>query len=158
RFQGFRIGRLYADLKLDETRTHPADQFQLILPEKIRRYLEMKVGNAVVMLQNILPDLHGVFMPAVKSTVHKFHLGDSVIQEKLQFLFYQTETAEPEFPVDGGKTVAAGKRASPAALIVYDPVLKIFRIFIDKGDPVKINRFPEPVVNDRVFFPEDNPG
>ena len=84
------------------------------------------------MFQNIFPDCHSMFMFTVKSTVHKFHLWNSVIQEKLQFFFDQFQIPETKFLIYGRQTVATGKRASPAALIINDSVLKFLQMLINK--------------------------
>ena len=45
-----RIGGLHADLQLDEAEAHVPDQRQHLPVQQIRRYLEMKIGHAVVVL------------------------------------------------------------------------------------------------------------
>ena len=128
-----RVGRLDSDLQLDQSRTHPADQFDFLLIQKICCHLKMKICNAFIMLRYILPDRHGMVMLTVKCPVHKFHLRHFMIDKKLQFFFYQFYLSEPETFIYGRKTVTAGKWTSSAGLIVNDPVLKIFDMFIYKG-------------------------
>ena len=88
----------------------------------------MKVRHSIVMVFYILPDRHGMVMFTVKGTVYKFHLGYLVIQEKLQFFFfYQGKIPEPQFLINRGQTIAAGKRTPPAAFIINDPITKSSR-------------------------------
>ena len=47
---GIRIGGLDADLQLNEAGAHVPDQRQHLPVQQIRRYLEMKIGHAVVVL------------------------------------------------------------------------------------------------------------
>ena len=131
---GIRIGGLDADLQLDEPRPHPADHFQLLLVEQIRRHLKMEVGNAVVMVQDMLPNPQGMLSPAVKGPVHEFYLGDLPFQKEIQLLFHQGKAPEPHRLINGGQAVAAGKGAAAAALIINDPVFKAGHILIIKGD------------------------
>ena len=63
-----------------------------------------------------------------KTALKKFHLWNSVIQEKLQFYFDQFQIPETKFLIYGRQTVATGKRASPAALIINDSVLKFLQM------------------------------
>ena len=92
----------------------------------------MKIGDPVVVIQNILPDSHGMAFFTVKSPVHKFNLGHLIFQKKIQFLFYQLQVPEPHRLVNRGQAVAAGKRAASAALIIEDSVFKLLQILIDK--------------------------
>ena len=73
-------------------------------------------------------------MLTVKRTVHKLDLRHPVIQEKLQFFLNQFKIAESELLINRRKTVTAGKRTSPAALIINNLVLKILQMFIYKSD------------------------
>ena len=59
----------------------------------------MKIRNTVVMFLDIIPDSHSMLMPAVKGTVHKFHLWHFMIQEKLQELGFLAKLQDYE-PVD----------------------------------------------------------
>ena len=61
----------------------------------------MEVGDSIVMFQNVPPDSQCMFSLAVKCAVHKFHLRNLVFQEKVQFLFYQIQTAEAHGFVNG---------------------------------------------------------
>ena len=131
---GIRIGGLDADLQLNESGPHPADHFQLLLVEQIRRHLKMKVGDTVVMIQDMLPDPQGMLPPAVKGPVHEFYLGDLPFQKEIQLLFHQRKAPEPHRLVDGGQAVAAGKGTAAAALIINDPVFKACHILIIKWD------------------------
>ena len=83
-----RIRRLHPDLQLCQSRTEAVQQGNLLFPQDIGRNLEMKIGDAIVMFVNILPDLHGMFVVTVKGTVNELHLFHVLIQEKLQFFFY----------------------------------------------------------------------
>ena len=84
------------------------------------------------MLCNIPPDCHGVIMFAVKGTVYKFDLWNLIVNKKLQFVFYKFDITEPKLLVYGRKTVAAGKRAPSAALIIDDTVFKLCKIAVCK--------------------------
>ena len=53
---GIGIGRLHADLKLDKPRTKALEQGKILLPQKIPSNLEMKIGDAVIVCSDILPD------------------------------------------------------------------------------------------------------
>ena len=92
----------------------------------------MKIGDPVVMLRNIPPDLHGMVMLAVESTIHKFDLRNFIINKKLQFLFYKLNITEPKLLIYGRKAIAAGKGASPAALIINNAVFKLCKIAVYK--------------------------
>ena len=121
-----RIGTLHANLQLDQPRPHPADQVQLFLIQKICRNLKMKVGDTVVMLQNMLPDCHGMTLFRIKRTVHKLNLRHLLFQEKVQFRKHQLQIPETNRLINGGETVAAGKRTSAAAFIINNAVFKSF--------------------------------
>ena len=96
-FQSLLIRRLDADLQLDQPRTHSTDQSDLLLCEKICADLKMKVGHPIIMVLDILPDFKSMALPAVKSSVHKFHLRNFGLQENLQFLFHQIQAFKSEF-------------------------------------------------------------
>ena len=88
---GLRICGLHPDLQLCQSRTEAVQQSNLFFPQNIGGNLEMKVGDTIVMFINILPDLHGMFMIAVKGTINKLHLFHVLIQEKLKFFLYDTD-------------------------------------------------------------------
>ena len=48
----------------------------------------MEVGDAIVMFINIPPDLHGMLVVTIERPVNELHLLYVLIQEKLQFSFY----------------------------------------------------------------------
>ena len=127
-----RIRWLHTDFQLNQSRAHLWHQLHLFLSKEICGNFKVKVCHTIIMFQNIFPDCHSMFMFTVKSTVHKFHLWNSVIQEKLQFFFDQFQIPETKFLIYGRQTVATGKRASPAALIINDSVLKFLQMLINK--------------------------
>ena len=151
------IRRLHANLQLNQSRPHGPHQFNLFLCQKICRYFKMKIGNTIIMLPDILPNLHRMTVTAVKCPVHKLHLGDLVFQEKLQFLFHQLQTSEAKLFIYGRQTVTAGERTSPAAFIIYDLMLKFFHIPIDKRNSVQIHDLsPGMVLNLSLFISPGN--
>ena len=78
-----RIGRLYADLQLDQSRSHLTDQRKFLLIQEISRHFKMKIRNPIVMLNQISPNLHRMSVLTVKRPVYKFHLRHFFIKEKL---------------------------------------------------------------------------
>jgi len=48
----------------------------------------MEVGDAIVMFINIPPDLHSMLVVTIERPVNELHLFYVLIQEKLQFSFY----------------------------------------------------------------------
>ena len=83
-----RIRRLYPDLQLCQSRTEAVQQGNLLFPQNVRGNLEMEVCDAIVMFVNIPPDLHGMFVITIERPVNELHLFYVLIQEKLQFSFY----------------------------------------------------------------------
>ena len=83
-----RIRRLYPDLQLCQSRTEAIQQGNLLFPQNIGGNLEMKVGDAIVMFIYIPPDLHGMLVVTIERPVNELHLFYVLIQEKLQFSFY----------------------------------------------------------------------
>ena len=83
-----RIRRLYPDLQLCQSRTEAIQQGNLLFPQNIGGNLEMEVGDAIVMFINIPPDLHGMLVVTIERPVNELHLFYVLIQEKLQFSFY----------------------------------------------------------------------
>ena len=83
----------------------------------------MKVCDPIVVFLDKTPDFHGMALFAVKGPIHEFHLGDAVLQEKGQLPLHPIQAPKPHRLINRRKTVAAGKGASPAALIVDNPVL-----------------------------------
>ena len=83
-----RIRRLYPDLQLCQSRTEAVQQDNLLFPQNVRGNLEMEVCDAIVMFVNIPPDLHGMFVITIERPVNELHLFYVLIQEKLQFSFY----------------------------------------------------------------------
>ena len=97
---GFGVRRLDSDFKLDQAGSHLFQQNQFLLIQKVSRYLKVKVRHPVIMLQDELPNLHRVALPAVKGSVHEFHLRDTLFQKKRQFLLYHVQIAETHGFVD----------------------------------------------------------
>ena len=87
-FDGLRIGGLYPDLQLCQSRTEAIQQGNLLFPQNIGGNLEMEVGDAIVMFINIPPDLHGMLVVTIERPVNELHLFYVLIQKKLQFSFY----------------------------------------------------------------------
>ena len=83
-----RIRRLYPDLQLCQSRTEAVQQCDLFFAQNVCRNLEMEVSDAIVMFVNIPPDLHGMLVVTIKRPVNELHLFYVLIQEKLQFSFY----------------------------------------------------------------------
>ena len=108
------IGRLYADLKLHSARSELIQKPDLLLIQNIRRDLKMKIGNAIVMCQQIFPDLHCMFFIAVKGTIYEFYLCHLLIEEKLQLPLHNGKIPQPDLLINGGQAVAAAKRAATA--------------------------------------------
>ena len=135
----FRVYRLYADFKLNQSGPHPAQQPDFFFIQYISGNFKMKICYAVIVLLNILPDCHSMVFFAVEGSVHKLHLGNLSFQKEIQLPFYQLQISEPDRFVDRGKAVAAGERAAPAAFIVYDSVLKIFQVFVGKWKFIHIH-------------------
>ena len=126
------IRRLHADLELDQSRAHRADQTDLFFIEKIRRHLKMKISRSVVMFREIFPDRHRMIVAAVERPVHKLHLRYFSVNKKLQFPLHKLRITEPQTFVDRRETVTAGKRASPAGFIIDDLMLKRIHILVDE--------------------------
>ena len=63
----------------------------------------MEIGDSVIMFLNVRPDLPCMRMITVECPVHKFYLRYLMIQEKLQFFFYQLRIPEPELFINGRK-------------------------------------------------------
>ena len=143
--QGVRIGGLHADLQLQKAGTKAPKQLQLLLRQNIRRDLKMEIGDAVVMLPEITPDLHGMGMAAVKGAVHELDLRHPFIQKKLKLLLHPRRIPETHRFINGGQTVAAAVRAAPAGFIIDDPVPKRIRLpvfFIKKRDLIQQKQRP----------------
>ena len=87
------IRRLHANLQLNQSRLMAPSIQSLPLSEDLQIF-QNEIGNTIIMLSDILPNLHCMTVTAVKCPVHKLHLGDLVFQEKLQFLFHQLQTSE----------------------------------------------------------------
>lgn len=73
---------------------------------------------------------------AVKGSVNKFYLGHLMLQKEFKFLFYNGKVPKAHLLVNGRKTIAAPKGASPGGFIINDLVLKQGQIIIEKGKPV----------------------
>ena len=98
--------------------------------------LKMEIGHAIVMFDQKLPDLHRMFMPAVKGAVHKFYLCDFLLQKKCQFFFHPLHIPEPQRLFHRRKTVAAPERTPSARFIIDDAVPEIFDASIAERNPV----------------------
>ena len=83
-----RIRRLHPDLQLCQSRTEAVQQCDLFFAQNVCRNLEMEVSDAIVMFVNIPPDLHGMLVVTIERPVNELHLFYVLIQEKLQFSFY----------------------------------------------------------------------
>ena len=83
-----RIRRLHPDLQLCQSRAEAVQQGNLLFPQDIGRNLEMKIGDAIVMFVNIPPDLHSMLVITIERPINELHLFHVLIQEKLQFSFY----------------------------------------------------------------------
>ena len=121
---GIRIGGLDPDLKLNKPRSECLQQFKILLPQKITADLKVKVGNTIIMLSNISPDLIGIIPVAVECTVHKLYLRHLSLNKKVQFFLRLFHTLDPDGTLDRGKTVTARKRAATDALIIQDLILQ----------------------------------
>ena len=143
------IGGLDSDFQLDQSRSHPSKQLQLLRRDQIRRDLKMEICLLIVMLRQILPDLHRMVFSAVEGSVHKFHLRHFMIQEELQLLFHQFHGAESQPLVNRRQTVTAGKRAAAAGFIIDDTIGKILQILIGKRHLAQIHHFPPGIFMDR---------
>ena len=84
----------------------------------------MKVGNSIIVFQQILPDRHRMALFAVKRPVYELYLRHLPVKEKLQLPGYQRKAAEPHFFINRGQTVTTGKWTSTAALIVDNAVFQ----------------------------------
>ena len=89
----------------------------------------------------------------VKSPVYKLYLGNLVVNKKLELFFHHGEIPEPQTFINGGKTVAAGKRTAAAGFIIYDLMLKVFHMVIYKRDLAKVHHRPPWIVCDRFSAP-----
>ena len=125
------IRRLHADLELDQSRAHRADQTDLFFIEKIRRHLKMKIRRSVVMFREIFPDRHRMIVAAVERPVHKLHLR--------YFLSIKTAIPASQAPNHGTADICRSKRdsncrkrASPAGFIIDDLMLKRIHILVDE--------------------------
>ena len=136
------VGGLDADLQLHETRPEAVQKPDLLIIQKIRRDLEMEVRDTVVVLLYETEKLLGPGMVHIEGPVHKFHLGNLLLQEKGQLFFHQRQAPEAHPFVNRGKTVAAGKRAASAAFIIYDPVLKFCHVSVDKRQFIELFILP----------------
>ena len=88
----------------------------------------MEIGNAVIMVPDILPDSHCMGLFTVKGSVYEFYLGHFRLKEPLQFRQYQIQAAKTQFPINGRQTVGTGKRTSSAAFVVDNAVFQFFHI------------------------------
>ena len=157
-----RICGLYTDFQLDQPRTHGAHQFQFIFPQQICGNLKVEIGNSIIMVFYVLPDGHCMIVPAIKGSVHKFHLWHFCINKKLQFPVYKRKTAKPQLLVYRRQAVTAGKRAATAGFVINDPVFKILQIRITKWKFVhgkqaaqgldRHRSIPSPIGNTVDFF------
>ena len=93
---------------------------------------------------------------AVERPVHEFHLGHAPFHEKQKLCLHQLQTPETHGFVDGGKAVAAGKRAAPAALIIYDSVLQPFKPPVGKGNVIQVHERGWPCAHDFPAFRAEN--
>ena len=152
-----RIRRLHADLQLNQPRAHPLQDLKLLFIQKIRRHLKMKIRNSIIMLQNIIPYRNRMIMPAIKRPVHKLHLRDPMIQEKLKLTLHQLQVPESELLIHRRQTVTAGKRTAPAGLIIDNLMLKILHMMIHKRNPAQIHhRTPGILYDPAILTAERN--
>ena len=124
---------LDADFQLHQAWAQGRQQYKLFFRQQIGGNLKMEVGNAIVMVFDILPDCHCVSMATIKGTVYKFYLRHSMIQEKLQFFPHQGKGTETQAFLYGRQAIAAGKGAAAAGLVVDDTVFKCFQAGIAEG-------------------------
>ena len=157
-FQSLLIGRLDADLQLDQSRTHGPDQGDFLLCEKICTDLKVEVGHSIVMILDIPPDFQRMVLPAVKGSVHKFYLGYFCLQKNIQLLFYQIQAFKPELFIHRRQTIAAGKGAAPAALVIKDLVRKGRKILIGEYQPVHVQDIRKSGIYCSLISPKTDPG
>ena len=112
------IHRLNTDFQLCQSRAETVQERNLFFLQNICGNFKMEICDAIVMFLNILPYCHCMGMATVKSPVYKFYLFYLMIQEKLQFLFYDINVTQPYALIHGGQAVAAAKRAAPAGLVI----------------------------------------
>ncbi len=97
----------------------------------------MKVGNAVVMLKQVAQNWQGMLFVAVERAVDKFDLRYFLREKEGKLFAHALCRAKFHLPVNRGQAVAARKRASSAAFVINDPVLKAFHVLIPKRDIAK---------------------
>ena len=61
----------------------------------------MKIGNPIVVLCNIFPNLHGMLMITVKGTIDKLDLLHIMIQKMFQFLLHQGKASKTHPLING---------------------------------------------------------
>ena len=137
-FHRLRIGRLDPDFQLDQGRSKTRKERNLFLSEEVRSYLKVEVRNSVVMVRNILPDLHRPLSVTVKGPVHELDLRNLVVNEKLKFPLYGLHVAKTNRLINRRQAVSAAERASAARFVVDDAVVEQLNIIIEKGDCVHI--------------------
>ena len=84
----------------------------------------MKIRHSIVMLINIFPYCHCMFMIAIKCPVNKFYLRHFHIEEKLQFVFDKCHTPKPYLFIYRRKTITTPIRTPTACLIIDYSVFK----------------------------------
>ena len=123
-FQRLRIYCLDSDFQLCQSGAKGIQQLYLVLSKNIRRNFKMKICDTIVVILDILPDGHSMLVITVKSPVDKLDLFHPIIQEKLQFLFYDTNVTQTHCLIDRRKAITAPVWASPAGLIINNFILK----------------------------------
>ena len=137
-FHRLRVGRLDPDFQLDQGRSKSPKERNLILSEEVRSYLKVEVRNSVVMVRNILPDLHRPLSVAVKGPVHELDLRNLVVNEKLKFPLYGLHIAEAHCLINGRQAVGAAERAAAARFVVDDAVIEVAKVGVQERNLVHV--------------------
>ena len=109
---GVRIGRLYANFKLEQSAANRLEKFDHLIVNQVSSQFKMEVGDAVVMFRKILPDCHGIFFGTVEGPVYKFDLTYPCIQKLLQPLEYHRKRHVANPSRYRGETVTAPERTA----------------------------------------------
>ena len=75
-----------------------------------------------------------------------------MVNKKLQLFLHHADIPEPQALVYRRQTVTARERASPAGLIINNPVVKILDMVIDKRYAAQVNDRAEGILPDLSAF------
>ena len=89
----------------------------------------MKIGNAVIVFENMPQNRQRMVFLTVKSTVCKFNLRYFLFEKEIQLPTDTFDREEVHGFVDGRKTIAAGEGTASAAFIIDDTICKVCQVF-----------------------------